>query len=57
MDTTIHRTQDEDKQNKIHNTICVGHNHTQDTRPRQTKQKYTTQYVLDTTMRKQTQMT
>ena len=57
LDTTIHRTQDEDKQNKIHNTICVGHNHTQDTRPRQTKQKYTTQYVLDTTMRKQTQMT
>jgi hypothetical protein len=29
----------QDKQNKKHNTICVRHNHTQDTRPRQTKQK------------------
>jgi hypothetical protein len=25
LDTTIHKTQDEDKQNKKHNTICVGH--------------------------------
>ena len=31
--------------------------HTQDTRRRQAKRKYTTQYVLDTTMRKQTQIT
>ena len=31
--------------------------HTQDTRRKQAKQKYTTQYVLDTTMRKQTQIT
>ena len=37
--TTIHKTQDQDKQNKKHNTICVGHNHIQDTRRRQTKQK------------------
>jgi len=38
LDTTIHKTQDEGKQNKMHNTICVGHNHIQDTRRRQTKQ-------------------
>jgi hypothetical protein len=31
-------------------TICVGHHHTQGTRRRQTK--YTTQYVLDTTIHK-----
>jgi hypothetical protein len=36
LDTTIHKTQNEDKQNKIHNTICVRHHHTQDTRRRQT---------------------
>ena len=29
LDTTIHRTQDEDKQNKKHNTICLGHLYTQ----------------------------
>jgi hypothetical protein len=34
-----HKTQDEDKQNKKHNTICVGHHYAQDTRRRQTKQK------------------
>jgi hypothetical protein len=28
LDTTIHKTQDEDKQNKIHNTIYVRHHHT-----------------------------
>jgi hypothetical protein len=39
LDTTIHKTQDEDKQNRKHNKICVGHHHTQDTRRRQTKQK------------------
>ena len=32
---------------KKHNTICVGHNHTQDTRPTN-KTKSQTQYVLDT---------
>jgi hypothetical protein len=37
LDTTIHKTQDEDKQNKIHNTIYVRHHHTQYTRRRQTK--------------------
>ena len=29
LDTTIYRTRDEDKQNKKHNTICVGHHYTQ----------------------------
>ena len=29
LDTTIHKTQDEDKLNKKHNTICVGHHYTQ----------------------------
>jgi hypothetical protein len=37
LDITIHKTQDEDKQNIKHNTICVGHHYTQDTRRRQTK--------------------
>jgi hypothetical protein len=37
-----------------HNTICIGHHHTQD---RDKQNKTTTQYVLDTTMRKQTQIT
>ena len=37
LDTTIHKTQDEDKQNKKHITICVRHHHTQDTRRRPTK--------------------
>jgi hypothetical protein len=32
LDTTIHKTEDEDKQNKKHNTICVGQHHTQDKR-------------------------
>ena len=39
LDTTIHRTEDEDKQYKKHNPICVGHQHTQDRRRRQTIQK------------------
>ena len=30
---------DEDQQNKTHNTICVGHHHTQEKRRRQIKQK------------------
>jgi hypothetical protein len=38
LDATIHRTKDEGKQNKVHNTICVGRHHAQDTRRRQTKQ-------------------
>jgi hypothetical protein len=25
LDITIHKTQDEDKQTKMHNTVCVGH--------------------------------
>ena len=25
----VHKTQDEDKQNEKHNTICAGHHHTQ----------------------------
>jgi hypothetical protein len=29
LDTTIYSTQDEDKQNKKHNTIYVGHHYTQ----------------------------
>ena len=28
-DNIDHKTQDEDTQNKKHNTICVGHNYTQ----------------------------
>ena len=32
LDTTKHKTQDDDKQNKKHNTIGVGHHQTQDTR-------------------------
>ena len=45
------------KTNKTkHNKICVGHQHTQDTRRRQTKRNIT-QYVLDTTISKQAQAT
>jgi len=36
----VHKTQDEDKQIKKHNTICVGHQNTQDTKRGQTN-KYT----------------
>ena len=32
LDTTKHKTQDDDKQNKKHNKICFGHHQTQDTR-------------------------
>ena len=32
LDTTKHKTQDDDKQNKKHNTIYFGHHQTQDTR-------------------------
>ena len=39
LDTTVHKTEDEDKQNKKHNTICVGDHHAQDKRRRQAKQK------------------
>ena len=39
LNTTMHKTQDADKQNKKHNAICVEHHHTQDTRRRKTKRK------------------
>jgi hypothetical protein len=39
LDTIVHKTKDEDKQTNKHNTICVGHHHTQDKRGRQTNQK------------------
>ena len=39
LDTTIHKTQDEDKKPKNPNTICVRHYHTQDTRRRQKTKK------------------
>ena len=39
LDTTIHKTQDEEKQIKKHNITCVGHHYTQDTRRRQTNKK------------------
>jgi predicted membrane protein len=35
LDTTIYKKQDEDKYNKQHNTICVGHHYIQETRRRQ----------------------
>jgi hypothetical protein len=52
LDTTIYKTQDEDKQNKKHNTKYAGHHHTQDTRRKTNKTKNITQYMLDTTMHK-----
>ena len=52
LNTTLHKTQDEDKLNKKHSIICVGHHLTQDTRPRQAKYKNTAHYVLDTTIHK-----
>ena len=39
LETTIQKTQDEDRRNKKHSTICVGNHHTKDSRRRQTKQK------------------
>jgi hypothetical protein len=39
-----------EKHKKKHNIICVRHHHTQD---EDTQNKITTQYVLDTTIRKQ----
>jgi Ca2+/Na+ antiporter len=39
LDDTIHKKKDGDKQNKKHNTICVGRHHTQEKRRRQTNQK------------------
>ena len=38
LDDTIQKTKDEDKRTKKHNTICVGHHHTQDKRRRLGKQ-------------------
>jgi hypothetical protein len=40
VDDTMHKTKDEDKQNKTHNTICVGHHHAQDQRRRQEKSQH-----------------
>jgi hypothetical protein len=60
LDTTKHKTQDDDKQNKKHNTIGVGHHSTQANTRHKTmtsKTKNTTQLVLDTTLCKQTQIT
>jgi hypothetical protein len=37
LDDTIQKTKGEDKQSKKHNTICVGHHHSQDKRGRQAK--------------------
>ena len=37
LETTIQKTQDEDRRNKKHNTICVGNHHTEDSRRRQTQ--------------------
>ena len=44
LDTTIYRKQEEDKYNKQHNTICVGHHYIQETRRRQIQQ--TTQHNM-----------
>ena len=44
LDTTIYKKQDEDKYNKRHNTICVGHHYIQETRRRQIQQ--TTQHNM-----------
>jgi CRISPR/Cas system-associated endonuclease Cas3-HD len=52
LDDTVHKTKDEDKQNKNHNIICVGHHHTQEKRRRQKSNKKTTQYVVDDTLQK-----
>jgi hypothetical protein len=49
-------TQDEYKQYQKHSTIYAEHYPTKNTRGRK-KQKVATQYVLDTTIRKQTQIT
>ena len=38
----MHKTQDEEKQIKKHNIICVGHHYTQDTRRREANTKNTT---------------
>jgi phosphotransferase system glucose/maltose/N-acetylglucosamine-specific IIC component len=50
LDTTMHKTQDEDKQNIKHSTICVGYHYSQDTRhkTKTSNTKNTAQYVLDT---------
>jgi hypothetical protein len=43
LDTTIHKTQDEEKQNKKHNTIYAGRQHTQG---EDKETKNITQYVM-----------
>jgi len=51
-----YKTKIKDRQNKKHNTVCVGRHYTQTaTIPKQTKN--TTQYVLDATIPKQTKNT
>ena len=46
------------QEKQIHNTICVGHHYTTyGTQDEDKKNKYTTQYVLDTIIWKQTQIT
>ena len=55
LETTIQKTQDEDRRNKKHNTICVGHHHTKDSRRRLTKQK-TQHNMCWKPLRKQTQI-
>jgi len=48
LDTTIHKTEDEDKQNKKHNNLCWTPPYTgQKTKTNKTK---TQQHVLDTTI-------
>jgi len=42
LGTTMQNTKDEEKQNNKHNTICVGHHYTQDTRRIQANTKHNT---------------
>ena len=56
LDTTIHKTQDEEKQIKKHNITCVGHHYTQDTRRNKQIKKHNTicvghHYTQDTRRR------
>ena len=51
LDTTIHKTQDEDKQTK-YTTQYVLDTNINKTQDEDNKTKYTTQYMLDTTIHK-----
>jgi hypothetical protein len=55
LETTIQKTQDEDRRNKKHSTICVGNHHAKDSRRRLTKQK-TQHNMCWKPLRKQTQI-